>query len=421
MYNTIKNNLDNPEGLEKLFQMNPKKFQTSFNEVFLEFPDSVICQVWWERLNYQSDDQPLLSSRSRRTSWDMPLVILLSFLAGTYAKLPAFFSGIDDHFFYPKNTPFFIFFALIAYFLYKRRSPRKIQFTVISSFFVSLLFMNSLPELNYSDTLTLAYIHMPFILWSILGFAYCGENFNNLSVRLNFLRYNGELLIYTALILVGGMILTALTLALFKLIDIKIIDWYMKNVVVYGAIASPIVATYIIVNITRNKLKIAPIVGKIFSPLLLITFIAYLIAMIAEGESPYANRDFLLVYNAMLLIVLATIIFVISERTDTSEWLNTDLNNLGLLIVVLILDLIALSAIGHRLKTYGLSPNKIIVLGANILILINLLGILYHYVRFFRKTIQFKTIEQWIAAFLPVYSFWSMFVVFIFPFLFSFE
>ena len=255
----------------------------------------------------------------------------------------------------------------------------------------------------------------------MLGVAFMQENYRQYRERILYLRYNGELVIYTALILIGGMVLTGITMALFSAIKVNIEKFYLEYVVIFGTVASPIVATYIVTNISKDKLTIAPIISKIFSPLFLITFTLYLCIMLFTGKSPYTDRDFLIVYNFMLAIVLAIAIFSISDRTDQENVQTIGLLNIFLILVVLILDMIALSAIIYRLSTYGLSPNRIAVLGANVLIMINLSGILFTTLKFLKNPDLNEKLSRWIGHYISIYAVWSAIVVFPFPFIFMFQ
>jgi len=48
---------------------------------------------------------------------------------------------------------------------------------------------------------------------------------------------------------------------------VPIEEWYMKNVVVYGAIGSPIVATLLVERVVGDRFRIAPLLAKVFHPL----------------------------------------------------------------------------------------------------------------------------------------------------------
>ena len=419
MYNEIKKNMNNPQKLEKLFRSSPAQFNESFKRLYLEFPDSVILKVWFERLNFK---EQLDASESYTKKKDLIYIIVLSLISGLFSKLPSIFKGLNKDFFFHRNTAFFIFPALTIYFIQRNeKRNRRLSIMIYILIILSLIFINILPETDKSQTLILSCVHIPFILWVFLGIAFIQDKYFSTKERIRYLKYNGELLIYTALILIGGMILIFIGMSLFSAIKISIETFYLNYIVVFGCVASPIVATYIVTNISKNKLNIAPIISKIFSPLFLITFSSYLLIMLITGKSPFTDRDFLITYNIMLAIVLAISIFVISDGIDNNKSKPIGYPNIFLILVVLILDLIALSAIIYRLSNYGMSPNRIAVLGANLLIMFNLSGILYIYLRYLRDADLNIKLLTWIGNYLSVYTIWTIIVVFLFPFIFMFK
>jgi hypothetical protein len=62
----------------------------------------------------------------------------------------------------------------------------------------------------------MALIHLPILCWVFLGFVFTGSSWRETEPRIRFLRYNGELLILGSLVALGGMVLSAITVALFK-------------------------------------------------------------------------------------------------------------------------------------------------------------------------------------------------------------
>src|SRR5690606_9529425 len=86
-----------------------------------------------------------------------------------------------------------------------------------------------------------------------------------------------------------------------------------------GAVSVPIVATYIIKNYPALTNKIAPIVARIFSPMVLLTALIYLIALAFSGKNPFSDREFLIVFNLMLIGVMAIIVFSIAEASTNKK------------------------------------------------------------------------------------------------------
>ena len=82
---------------------------------------------------------------------------------------------------------------------------------------------------------------------------------------------------------------------------------------------------------------------------------------------------------------------------------------------------IALSAIVFRISEWGITPNRLAVLGGNLLILINLLFVAYRLLRASKNIQEVENVEKTIALFLPIYSLWTVFVIFVFPLIFGFK
>jgi hypothetical protein len=236
---------------------------------------------------------------------------------------------------------------------------------------------------------------------------------------MEYIRYNGDLAILMALIAIAGGMLTGITIGLFEAIGITIENFYMNNVVIAGAVSVPIVATFIIKNYPALTNKIAPVIATIFSPLVLVTAVIYLIALAVTGKDPYSDREFLLIFNVMLLGVMAVIVFSISETSVFRKQRFNELILFILSIITVIIDLIALSAIFYRLGSFGITPNRLAVLGSNILILGNLILLVKDLYKVnFKKTL-IREVELTIAKYLPLYLIWILFVIFGFLLIFG--
>ena len=239
--------------------------------------------------------------------------------------------------------------------------------------------------LEHKDSIILAYLHLPIFLWVLLGLAFTGNEYGIGSARLAYLKFNGEFCILYASMAISGMLLTALTMQLFRFVGMDISEFYFKNVVLFGAAALAIVATYLVSRNLKLAKNIAPYIAKIFSPLVLVTLLVYLITVIWVGKNPFLDRDFLLSFNGILLSVLAVTIFSITESGTDEKKNISDYINFALIVLALIIDSVALSAIVFRLSSYGITPNRLAVLGVNILIWANLIWIMLSYMRFLQN------------------------------------
>jgi len=268
--------------------------------------------------------------------------------------------------------------------------------------------------------LILSCIHLPLLLWSVLGFSFVGER-NNMEKRLNYLSYNGDLIVMTTLIVIAGGILSGATIGLFSLIGFNIEKFYFENVVIFGLPAAPILGTYLTQTNPQLVGKVSPVIAKIFSPLVLVMLVIYLIAIVYSGKDPYNDREFLMIFNGLLIGVMAIIFFSIAEsarkgKNPAEIWVL-----LLLSVITIVVNGIALSAILFRISEWGITPNRVAVLGGNVLILIHLLLVTVQLFRALSPKGNIAGVGRAISVYLPVYIVWTMIVTFLFPFLFGFK
>ncbi|XWW46637.1 hypothetical protein JYG30_04015 [Fibrella sp. USSR17] len=415
MKDEIRAHLNNPGQLERMYRLNKAPFKREFSLLYPELKGNTIADFWNERLTYERDE---ISWGSKN---ELGFVIIAALFAGLVAKLPAI-TGISDEFFYSRNVGFIVFPALAAFFAWKNKlSTGKIAF-ISGALLAGILFINLFPDVKESDTLILSCIHLVLFLWTVLGFSFVGGAMNDVEKRLGYLKYNGDLVVMTGLILIAGGIMTGVTIGLFSLIGLKIEKFYFDYVVLFGLPAAPIMGTYLTQTNPQLVGKVSPVIAKLFSPLVLVMLIIYLGAMVYSGKNPYDDREFLLLFNALLIGVMAIIFFSIAEANRTTKS-RAEIWILFLLsIVTILVNSIALSAIIFRISEWGFTPNRTAILGGNVLILINLLLVTAQLFKVVAtKEESVSGIGEAISRYLPVYCFWTIIVTFLFPLIFGFN
>lgn len=414
MREEIVKNLYNPGQLERLYRANQTNFKRAFNLIFPDIQENPAAQVWNERLNFENE----------RISWgtgkELAFVVIGILIAGLIAKLP-FFAGIREEFYYPRNIAFIIFPILTVYFAWKQATPAKTLGIAALAILVSAIYINLLPNNDKSDTLILACIHLPIFLWAVLGFTFVGDKLRDHQSRTAFLRFNGDLLVMTAIITIAAGLLTAITVGLFNLIDVPVEKFYSKYLVFWGAPALPIIAAYLVQTNPELVNKVSPVIAKVFTPLVFVTLVIYLAAVLYTGKDPYNDRDFLLIFNLLLIGVMAIILFSIAETAKNRDNKFGVVMLLALSAVTIIVNGIALSAILFRISEWGITPNRLAILGGNVLILMNLLLVTLRLFKTVKNRNDVERVENSIAAFLPVYVLWTIVVTFLFPIIFHFK
>ncbi len=406
--------MHDPGFLEKLYRSNKVPFKREFSALYPDVKGNALADFWNERLRYESEEINWGSGR------ELLFVLIAILVAGVIAKVPAMFP-VDEEFFYPRNIGFIIFPVLTAYFAWKNGLSWSKVAVLAGVFLASLIYINSLPDAQSSDTLLLSCIHLLLLLWAMLGFAFVGETRNQYDLRLGYLKYNGDLVVMTTLILIAGGIMTGVTIGLFSLIGLSIEQFYVEYVVVFGLPAAPILGTFLTQTNPHLVGKVSPVIARIFSPLVLVMLVIYLIAMVSSGQDPYNDREFLLIFNALLIGVMAIIFFSVAE---TSRAAKNQISNWVLLLlssVTVVVNGIALSAISFRISEWGITPNRVAVLGGNVLILINLLLVTVQLYRVVSNKASIAGVGKAIAFYLPIYMLWAVLVTFLFPLLFGFK
>ena len=359
----------------------------------------------------------------RKNTRDLILIIVLSLCAGLLSELTRLFGiGFEENeVFYMKNASFFVLPFITVFFIQKRHILRPTLASIMTAFALSLLLINFYPFTEQSNTFFLSTIHLPLFLWFFAGIAYTGSEWRNVSRAMDFLRFSGEIFIYTTLLFCGIFVISGLTIVLFETIGIRAEEYVFQHFAVIVAAASPVIAAYLVDQKKSVVENFAPILARIFAPLLLCVMLVFLGVMAVLQKSPFLERDFLIGFDFMLILVLGIVFYIISTRKELNGTQIYDWISLALISVALIIDVIALSAIVFRLGSYGVSPNKLAALGENVLVFINLFGMAFLFVQLFRRKISFVLLEKWQTRLLPIYALWLGFVALAFPLIFSFK
>lgn len=412
MKNKIIENVNNPEVLENLYREDNR----SFRDALLTIPDeanSDLLRFWKIRLAAEKEQ-----FGGEFLKKNLFAVVLLSLIGIFLAQLPQLFPQIDQDLFYARNLPIILFNGIILYTFWQSRLFKAGQILLYGSVLILLtLFVNLLPGMK-SDAVTLALLHSPLFLWCLFGLSFIAFDYKSSEKRIEFIRFNGEFLIMTGLILIAGGVLAGITIALFSAIKMNIEDAYMEYIAVSGVVAAPMLSYYLIRLYPNLTNRIAPVIARVFTPLVLITLVVYLISLIFSESNILTDRDLLLVFNIMLLAVLAIIVFSLTEL-DKSKDKNVNVLMLMLLaLIAIVINSIALVAIVSRVAD-GLTPNRVAVLVSNLLIFVNLILIATNLYKSYFNRRSLVSVENTVARYLTVYAAWTVVVVFIFPFIFE--
>lgn len=399
--------LDRPDDLESLYHDDPAEFAAALGDALTASPDSMALRVWKARLEYRAP------ARAVDMGW-LRATILIALAAAAVVRLPALAMGDE---WYARFGPSAVALSLVAYFWLK--SPdRRLLGVGLGLAAATLAWVQFLPI--ESDSGIMALVHLPVVFWGLLAVAFTGGKWKETGQRVTFLRYNGELLILGSLVALGGLVLSGITVALFEVVYDGIEEFYFENVGLVGAVGIPVVATWLYDVVFRGRTGIPTVLARVFAPLFLVMVTVYIVVAGLGGQNPFVDRSFLIICNALLLLVLGMSVLSITERSESARTGVVDHINVALIVLTLVIDALALSAILFRLASFGFTPNRVTVLGANLLIFGHLVLLLRSYVTALRGKSDFDEVWRAVTNYLPAYVVWAAVVAFVLPWVFSF-
>ncbi|MFN5362500.1 MAG: hypothetical protein ACK5B4_05465, partial [Bacteroidota bacterium] len=236
---------------------------------------------------------------------------------------------------------------------------------------------------------------------------------------IQYLQHNGNWLIFSGLLGIAGGLFTALSILLFDMIGIQLGSIYEKYIFRWVIGAFPLFSCYVILNNPSLVNRISPIIARIFAPIVLLTLFGFLVSLAFDPGKIFNSRELLIVFNLVLVAVMAIVLFSLTIRNEGGA-ADAGKKILALLsLLTCVANLLALSAILYRLASYGFTPNRSAVLGANLIMFAHLSVITYQLVKRIRNNHLMHAVENTIARWIPLYTLWAAIIVFAFPYIFN--
>jgi hypothetical protein len=349
---------------------------------------------------------------------DAIVAFCLAVAAALAIKVPALFGiQLEDQNagFYARNLSLFVLPLLTGYFVWKRRLGTGTLRWLAVVFVVAVVFANVYPFALGGSTEVLTALHLPIALWLVVGIAYAGGRWSQVGGRMDFIRFSGELFIYYVLIALGGAVLTAFMVMIFQAIGIDIEPFFESWLLPCGAMGAVVVASWLVEAKQSVIENMAPVLTRLFSPLFAAVLVVFLGTSLWTGRGVDIERDVLIAFDLLLVVVLGLLLYSVSARDPRSLPGASDVVQVVLVVSALLADAVALWAIAARITEFGFSPNRVAALGENVILLVNLAWSAVLYIRFLRGRGSFTDLERWQTDYLPVYAVWAAIVVIVFP------
>jgi hypothetical protein len=381
------------------------------------------ARVYSEELWVQPVNTKHGSDQSHGLATEFAVMLGCAVAAAVAVQVPRLFgyefsgAGAD---FYARNLSLFVLPFLATYFVWKRGLSKKGIFGLAFAFVAAALFANAYPFTSGGQTEVLTAIHLPIALWLVIGVAYVAGDWLPDARRMAYVRFTGEWFVTYVLIALGGGVLVAITIGVFEAIGLDVSAFMQEWILPCGAMGAVIVAAWLVM--TRRNLVggMAPMLARVFTPLFAVMLVALLIGVIWTRGIIAVEREVLILFDVLLVVVLALLLYTISARDPRSRPALFDWIQLLLVGCALAVDVFALMNIAGRLTEFGFSANKTAAVGLNLILLVSLTGSALMQMGFVRSRRSFEAVEHWHMRYLPVYAIWAAIVVVVFPPLFGF-
>jgi hypothetical protein len=238
---------------------------------------------------------------------------------------------------------------------------------------------------------------------------------------MDFVRFSGELFIYYVLIALGGVVLSGFMTLIFRAIGVDLEPFLGTWLLPCGAAGAVLVAAWLVEAKQSVIENMAPVLTRLFTPLFAAVLVLFLATLLFTGRGIAIERDVLIAFDLLLVLVLGLLLYAVSARDPRSPPGPFDYVQVVLLVSALLADAVALWAIAARIGEFGFTPNRVAALGENLVLLVNLAWSVVLYTRFLRGRGAFASLERWQTDYLPVYAAWAAVVVVLFPPLFGYN
>ena len=313
--------------------------------------------------------------------------------------------------------------ALIALFLTvagKRRWARVLAVVLglgAAATYVLLLVPGIWPRLYQEHYLTMMIVHLGLLSWAGVGLVALARRGDQ--DRFAFLVKSLEAFVVAGLLAIAGGLFTAITTGLFQALSITLPTVVQRLFFAGGGGLIVVIAVALVYDprlepaqqsFDEGLSKLITLLMRLLLPLTVAVLLVYLAFIPFNWREPFENRDVLAVFNAMLFAVIALLVGAtpvhgaeLSEKMQT--WLRRGV--IALASLALLVSLYALAAIIYRTASYRLSPNRLLLIGWNLVNIAVLVVLLIGQARTGRQA-WLRSMHRTFAIGAALYVTWSI-------------
>lgn len=354
------------------------------------------------------------------------------------------YSTTNFNIFFIDSFYFYIFYFLCFSLIFNINSKfnlRNIAIIFLSFLFVSIInlsttffaVINTIENMElYSQFYYIKYVFSVIIFFIIIALSYNGFQVLNSKTISEFFTFSADISIFACLI--TGVVSTVfgifIAIVLYLIQDIirsldeKVI---IKLILLSISFLSSIFPFLVYIVYKKMKTNISIYLSRILMPFSLLFIFILLILLLMPDIRPYDNRVTFILYNIMLAVIVLNMFFV---RADYKSSIFTKALYIVLPIVAILFDILVLTSSLYRLAEYGITPNKITLVGTNLVMLGNLVFITFFNIKsilnIFKNNEDIKDIKNITIGdtknvlYIYVYAAWAFIVCFIMPLFYNF-
>lgn len=411
-------------------------FSKAADELYTNEPHNLLYAAWHYR--FQEDEttaaNPLASLVSNRLVWQTALILsvingLLFWLLSDMQKVVVF-----------SKVPLLLvvwapIYAIVitAFMVFAGKYPLLRWILLAVGLALAAGYVTGVTWWYRADTtdnpvIILMLIHLPALALYATGYFVLRDE-NSPLARFAALNKAIETVITAGLFLAAGMLFTAITFGLFSAIDINPPEWVMRLFAAGGIGLVPVLAVAAVYHPDRSPQaqsfshglsRLIALVLRILLPLALVVAVVYVALIPFNFMRPFYNRETLIIYNVMLFAVLGLIVGATPVyETDLPEslrlWLRRGL--LALASLALLVAVYAMIAVLYRTWSDGFTPNRVAVIGWN-LVNIGILGQLLYRQWRCQPAAWLATLHETVASGLNWYVVWTVILMVVLPWVF---
>jgi len=285
----------------------------SLDDLSREFAREHSERLWKQLVLTGETDSPVADTRSRR---DLLAMAICAAGAAASIKVPELFGmGFEeDGVFYGLNFGLFALPWLAAFLAWRRRARPALIGVLLALFALGAVAANAYPLADDSQSVVVTGIHLPIALWFVVGLAYVADDLRSSRRRMDFIRFTGEWFVYFVLIALGGGVLIAFMFGTFEAIGISPEDFISLWLLPCGVVTAVVVAGWLVEAKQSVVENIAPVLTRLFTPLFTAVLLAFLVAFGWTSAGIDVEREALILFNLLLVVVLGLLLYSISAR-----------------------------------------------------------------------------------------------------------